>query len=357
MFWCSLLCTNATYMVQIWNHRTFYEHYSSRNGSAVWADGQDTASEIFPLPRRVLLWSALGRDLQVFKSLTNWDMVERQGWCDMFPATEREAGEVDIRKVESVRSRKRGQNFSIERILGRPRDGQEGEEERRAEEEEEELELEMEEADEEEDDEEEDEEETATHQKYHQLKKEHGHIDHLLGLSPSSKDSHQSQPDRVILPRPPPPPPLRLPPTSPFFPTPSPFSQDPFLLSTPIQSPRYSSIYLWPDPTTFLHSLSHWAGVHRNIQILTPTPHPYAALTFISHSAEDPAYDSIVQYQLQRYFPYMTLMLSCNISVLSSAPGNMFYTQWLASSSKPPPIFFGLQGNFQHELHAISSSF
>ena len=162
----------------------------------------------------------------------------------MFPATEREAGEVDIRKVESVRSRKRGQNFSIERILGRPRDGQEGEEERRAEEEEEDLELEMEEADEEEDDEEEDEEETATHQKYHQLKKEHGHIDHLLGLSPSSKDSHQSQPDRVILPRPPPPPPLRLPPTSPFFPTPSPFSQDPFLLSTPIQSPRYSSIYV-----------------------------------------------------------------------------------------------------------------
>ena len=214
----------------------------------------------------------------------------------------------------------------------------------------------MEEADKEEDDEEEDEEETATHQKYHQLKNEHGHIDHLLGLSPSSKDSHQSQPDRVILPRPPPPP-LRLPPTSPFFPTPSPFSQDPFLLSTPIQSPRYSSIYLWPDPTTFLHSLSHWAGVHRNIQSLTPTPHPYAALTFISHSAEDPAYDSIVQYQLQRYFPYMTLMLSCNISVLSSAPGNIFYTQWLASSSKPPPIFFGLQGNFQHELHAISSSF
>ena len=67
----------------------------------------------------------------------------------MFPATEREAGEVDIRKVESVRSRKRGQNFSIERILGRPRDGQDGEEERRAEEEEEDLELEMEEADEE----------------------------------------------------------------------------------------------------------------------------------------------------------------------------------------------------------------
>ena len=159
----------------------------------------------------------------------------------MFPAMEREAGEV----VESMRSRKRGQNFSIERILGRARDGQEGEEERRAEEEEEEgkLELEMEEADEEEDDDEEDEEETATN---HQLKKEHVHIDHLLGLSPSSKGS-QSQPDpsshgrvqQAILPRPPPP--LRLPPTSPFFHTPSPFSQDPFLL-TPIQSPRYSSI-------------------------------------------------------------------------------------------------------------------
>ena len=30
--------------------------------------------------------------------------------------------------------------------------------------------------------------------------------------------------------------------------------------------------------------------------------------------------------------------------LLSSSSGNIFYTQWLASSTKPPPIFFGLQG-------------
>ena len=29
----------------------------------------------------------------------------------------------------------------------------------------------------------------------------------------------------------------------------------------------------------------------------------------------------------------------------SSSSGNIFYTQWLASSTKPPPIFFGLQGD------------
>ena len=165
-------------------------------------------------------------------------MEEGPGWCDMFPA------EVDCRKTESVRSGKRGQNFSIERILGEPRVGQEGGEDRQAEGEE--GELEMEEVDEDEDNEEEDEEETATNQRYHQLKKENVvHIDHLLGLGPTSKSS---QPDlsshgrvqQAILPRPPPP--LRLPPTSTFFPNPSPFSQDPFLL-TPIQSPRYSSIY------------------------------------------------------------------------------------------------------------------
>ena len=41
-------------------------------------------------------------------------------------------------------------------------------------------------------------------------------------------------------------------------------------------------------------------------------------------------------------------LLSCLVtfSFLSSAPGNIFYTQWLASSSKPPPIFFGLQGSY-----------
>ena len=44
-------------------------------------------------------------------------------------------------------------------------------------------------------------------------------------------------------------------------------------------------------------------------------------------------------------FPYIVLVI---FSFLSSGPGNIFYTQWLASSSKPPPIFFGLQGNNYH---------
>ena len=157
-------------------------------------------------------------------------MEERRDW---YETNLREAGEVGMRKAESMRSRKGGQNFSIERILGRVRDGQEGEE-RQADQEEEEGEEQ--EIDEDQDDEEED----KTNEEY-QLKKEHVDIDRLLGLSPSPKaqpnptSNSRMQP---ILPRPPPP----LPPstsTQSFFPTPSPFSQDPFLL-TPLQSPRYS---------------------------------------------------------------------------------------------------------------------
>ena len=181
-------------------------------------------------------------------------MEEGPGWCDILPAIEREAEEVGSRKVELMRIGKRGQNFSIERILGRGRDEEEGEEERQAEEEEEEEELETEEGDDEDDDEMEDEDETVNANQ-ELLRKEHLHLDQLLSLSPSSKES-QCQPDQIslgrvqqqaILPRPPSPPSLRLPPTSSvpptsiFFPTPSPFSQDPFLL-TPIRSPRYSSI-------------------------------------------------------------------------------------------------------------------
>ena len=181
-------------------------------------------------------------------------MEEGPGWCDILPAIEREAEEVGSRKVELMRIGKRGQNFSIERILGRGRDEEEGEEERQAEEEEEEEELETEEGDDEDDDEMEDEDETVNANQ-ELLRKEHLHLDQLLSLSPSSKES-QCQPDQIspgrvqaILPRPPSPPSLRLPvdvggrlpPTSTFFPTPSPFSQDPFLL-TPIRSPRYSSI-------------------------------------------------------------------------------------------------------------------
>ena len=37
------------------------------------------------------------------------------------------------------------------------------------------------------------------------------------------------------------------------------------------------------------------------------------------------------------------LIFTC--CLLSSSSGNIFYTQWLASSTKPPPIFFGLQGD------------
>ena len=150
-----------------------------------------------------------------------------QGWC------ERDSGEVGGRKVEPMRSRKGGQNFSIERILGRVRDGQEGEERQADQEEGEEQEI-----DEDEDDEEEDEDEPN---REYQLKKEDDHIEHLLGLSPSTK----AQPNPIsngrvqpILPRLPPPLPAATSSTQSFFPRPPAFSQDPFLL-TPLQSQRY----------------------------------------------------------------------------------------------------------------------
>ena len=37
-------------------------------------------------------------------------------------------------------------------------------------------------------------------------------------------------------------------------------------------------------------------------------------------------------------------LLYPHVPVPTSSSGNLFYTQWLASGSKPPPIFFGLQG-------------
>ena len=168
-------------------------------------------------------------------------MDERQRWCEtnVLPAFESEPG-VEGRKLESMRSRKGGQNFSIERILGRVRGGQEGVE--RVADQEEELEK----GDEEEDYEEEDNgDENITNQEY-QLKKEHVQIEHLLGLSPKYPP-HQPDPTssgrvQPILPRPPP---LVPPATSTvapsLFPRASPFSQDPFLL-TPLQSQRYSFI-------------------------------------------------------------------------------------------------------------------
>ena len=177
-------------------------------------------------------------------------MDDRQRWCEtnVLPAFESEPGEG--RKVEAMRSRKGGQNFSIERILGRVRGGQEGVERLVDQEEDEGQEQELEEGDEEEDDEEEDNrEENITHQEY-QLKKEHVQIDHLLGLSPKysalQPDPTSSGRVQPILPRPPPLVPPPPPPTTStvapsLFPRASPFSQDPFLL-TPLQSQRYSFI-------------------------------------------------------------------------------------------------------------------
>ena len=140
--------------------------------------------------------------------------------------------------------RRKGQNFSIERILGRVRGGHEEEEEEEEEEGEEEERLEdhqeeegQEEGMEEGDDHngEEDEDETFTNEEL-QLKKENAP---LLNLS-ANPQPHPTSNGRVvqaILPRPPPllPPPSTS--TSPFFPRTSPFSQDPFLL-TSLQSSR-----------------------------------------------------------------------------------------------------------------------
>lgn len=173
-------------------------------------------------------------------------MDERQGWCESnaLPAFESEVRD-EGRKVESMRSRKGGQNFSIERILGRVRGGQEGDERLAGQEEEDEgQEQELEEGDEEEEEEVEEEDsrdERITNQEY-QLKKEHVHIDNLLGLS-SKDSSYPTSIGRVqpILPRPPPlvPPPPTSAAAPSLFPRASPFSQDPFLL-TPLQSQRYS---------------------------------------------------------------------------------------------------------------------
>ena len=174
-------------------------------------------------------------------------MDKRQGWCEtnVLPAFDSEEGD-EGRKVESMRSRKGGQNFSIERILGRVRGGQEADERLADQEEYDGQEQELEEGDEDEVEEEDNRDEGITNQEY-QLKKEHAHIDHLLGLS-SKGSPDQPYPTSIgrvqpILPRPPPlvPPPPTSTVAPSLFPRASPFSQDPFLL-TPLQSQRYSFI-------------------------------------------------------------------------------------------------------------------
>ena len=171
-------------------------------------------------------------------------MEENQVWCDtnFLPELGCDAGSGG-RRVEAMRRRK-GQNFSIERILGRVRDGHEEDEEEEEEEEEERLEDHQEEEGQEEGMEEgddhngeEDEDETFTNEEL-QLKKENATAP-LLNLS-ANPQPHPTSNGRVvqaILPRPPPllPPPSTS--TPPFFPRTSPFSQDPFLL-TSLQSSR-----------------------------------------------------------------------------------------------------------------------
>ena len=139
--------------------------------------------------------------------------------------------------------RRKGQNFSIERILGRVRDGHEedGEEE---EEEEEKLEDHQEEEGQEEGMEEgddhngeEDENETFTNEEL-QLKKENATAPLLnLRANPQPQPTSNGRVVQAILPRPPPPLPPPSTSTPPFFPRTSPFSQDPFLL-TSLQSSR-----------------------------------------------------------------------------------------------------------------------